>query len=65
MPITFKQWRHLMRIDEVVGGDIKSFVAVVRCVVDGMGSASSRIQIRCDGLNQARYLLTRCYGVSG
>ena len=51
-----------MKINEIVGGDLKSFVAVVRCDIEGMGSSISRIQIRCDGQNQARYLLTRCYG---
>jgi hypothetical protein len=51
-----------MKISEVVGDGLMSFVAVVRCAVDGMGSITTRIQIRCDGLNQARYLLTRAYG---
>lgn len=51
-----------MKITEVVGGDLKSFIAVVRCVVDGMGSTTTRFQIRCDGQAQARFLLTRCYG---
>jgi hypothetical protein len=51
-----------MKISEVVGDDLMSFVAVVRCAVDGMGSVTTRVQIRCDGLNQARYLLARVYG---
>lgn len=51
-----------MKISEVVGDGLMSFVAVVRCAVDGMGSINTRVQIRCDGLNQARYLLTRAYG---
>lgn len=51
-----------MKISEVVGDRLMSFVAVVRCAVDGMGSVTTRFQIRCDGLNQARYLLARAYG---
>jgi hypothetical protein len=51
-----------MKISEVVGDGLMSFVAVVRCAVDGMGSVTTRVQIRCDGLNQARYLLARVYG---
>ncbi|PUE35771.1 hypothetical protein [Limnohabitans sp. Jir72] len=51
-----------MKISEVVGDGLQSFVAVVRCAVDGMGSVTIRVQIRCDGLIQARYLLTRLYG---
>ena len=53
-----------MRINEVVGDRLKSFVAVVRCPVDGMGSMTTQVEIRCDGLNQARYLLARAYGRS-
>jgi hypothetical protein len=51
-----------MKISEVVGDGLMSFEAVVRCAVDGMGSVTTRVQIRCDGLNQARYLLARVYG---
>ena len=51
-----------MRISEVVGDRLKSFVAVVRCAVDGMGSVTTQVEIRSDGLNQARYLLARAYG---
>lgn len=51
-----------MKISEVVCDRLKSFVAVVRCAVDGMGSVTTQIEIRCDGLNQARYLLARAYG---
>lgn len=51
-----------MKISEIVGDDLMSFVGVVRCAVDGMGSVNTRVQIRCDGLNQARYLLARAYG---
>ena len=51
-----------MKISEVVGDGLMSFVAVVRCVVDGMGSVTTRVQIRCDGPAQARYLLARAYG---
>ena len=51
-----------MKITEVVGGNRKSFIAVVRRFVDGMGSTTTRIQIRCDDQAQARYLLSRCYG---
>lgn len=39
-----------------------SFVAVVRCPVAGMGSVTTQVEIRCDDLNQARYLLIRAYG---
>lgn len=53
-----------MKISEVVGDHLKSFVAVVRCPVDGMGSVTTQVEIRCDGLNQARYLLARAYGRS-
>lgn len=51
-----------MKISEIVGDRLMSFVAVVRCAVDGMGSVNTQVQIRCDGLNQARYLLARAYG---
>jgi hypothetical protein len=51
-----------MKISEVVGDGLMSFVAVVRCAVEGMGSVTTRVAIRCDGLNQARLLLTRAYG---
>jgi hypothetical protein len=51
-----------MKISEVIGDRLKSFVAVVRCAVDGMGSVTTQVEIRCDGLNQARYLLARAYG---
>ncbi len=51
-----------MKISEVVGDGLMSFVAVVRCAVDGMGSITTRVQIRCDGPAQARYLLARAYG---
>ena len=51
-----------MKISEVVGDRLMSFVAVVRCTVGGMGSVTTQVEIRCDGLNQARYLLSRVYG---
>ena len=51
-----------MKINEVVGDSLMSFVALVRCAVDGMGSVTTRVEIRCDGLNQARCLLARVYG---
>lgn len=51
-----------MKISEVVGDGLMSFVAVVRCEVPGMGSVTTQVEIRCDGLNQARYLLARSYG---
>ena len=51
-----------MKISEIVGDGLKSFVAVIRCPVDGMGSVTTQVEIRCDGLNQARYLLARAYG---
>jgi hypothetical protein len=51
-----------MRISEVLGDRLMSFVAVVRCDVAGMGSVTTQVEIRCDGLNQARYLLIRAYG---
>jgi hypothetical protein len=51
-----------MKISEVIGDRLKSFVAVVRCPVDGMGSVTTQVEIRCDGLTQARYLLSRVYG---
>jgi hypothetical protein len=51
-----------MKISEVIGDRLMSFVALVRCAVDGMGSVTTQIEIRCDGLTQARYLLARTYG---
>jgi hypothetical protein len=51
-----------MKISEIVGDRLKSFMAVIRCPVDGMGSVTTKVEIRCDGLNQARYLLARVYG---
>jgi hypothetical protein len=51
-----------MKISEVVGDRLMSFVAVVRCDVAGMGLVTTQVEIRCDGLNQARYLLIRAYG---
>lgn len=51
-----------MKISEIVGDGLMPFVAVVRCAVDGMGSVTTQVEIRCDGLNQARYLLARAYG---
>lgn len=51
-----------MKISEVVSDSLMSFVALVRCAVDGMGSVTTRVEIRCDGLNQARCLLARVYG---
>ena len=51
-----------MKISEVIGDGLMSFVALVRCAVDGMGSVTTRVEIRCDGLNQARCLLARVYG---
>ena len=51
-----------MKISEVVGDGLMSFVAVVRCAVDGMGLVTTRVQIRCDGPAQARYLLASAYG---
>jgi hypothetical protein len=53
-----------MKISEIVGDRLKSFMAVIRCPVDGMGSVTTQVEIRCDGLNQARYLLARAYGRS-
>lgn len=53
-----------MKISEVVGDGLMSFVAVVRCAVDGMGSVTTRVKICCDGPAQARYLLARAYGRS-
>ena len=53
-----------MKISEVVGDGLMSFVAVVRCAVDGMGSVTTRVKIRSDGPAQARYLLARAYGRS-
>jgi hypothetical protein len=51
-----------MKISEVIGDRLMSFVAVVHCPVDGMRSVTTQVEIRCDGLNQARYLLVRAYG---
>ncbi len=51
-----------MKINEVLGSDLKSFVAVIRCRVQGSGSVTTRVQIRCDGLTQARCLLGHVYG---
>ncbi|PUE27967.1 hypothetical protein [Limnohabitans sp. Jir72] len=51
-----------MKISEVVGDGLMSFEAMVRCAVDGMGAMTTRVQIRCDGLSLARYLLARVYG---
>lgn len=51
-----------MKISEVVGDRLLSFVAVVRCDVAGMGSVTTQVEICCDGLSQARYLLVRAYG---
>lgn len=51
-----------MKISEVVGDGLMSFEALVRCAVNGMGSVTTRVQIRCDGLSQARFLLARVYG---
>lgn len=51
-----------MKINEIVGGDLKSFIAVVRCHTQGSGTVTTRIQIRSDGLTQARYLLSHVYG---
>jgi hypothetical protein len=53
-----------MKISEIVGDGLMSFVAVVRCAVDGMGSVTTQVEIRCDGPTQARYLLSRVYGRS-
>lgn len=53
-----------MKISEVVGNRLMSFVAVVRCPIYGTGSVTTQVEIRCDGLNQARYLLSRVYGRS-
>lgn len=53
-----------MKISEIVGDRLMSFVAVVRCAVNGMGSVITRVQIRCDGPAQAKYLLARAYGRS-
>ena len=53
-----------MKISEVAGDRLKSFVAVVRCPVAGMGSVTTQVEICCDGLTQARYLLARAYGHS-
>jgi hypothetical protein len=50
-----------MKISEVVGDRLKSFVAVVRCPVDGMGSVTTQVEIRCDCMAHARYLLARAY----
>lgn len=53
-----------MKISEVVGDGLMSFVAVVRFAVDGIGSVTKRVQIRCDGPAQACCLLARAYGHS-
>lgn len=53
-----------MKISEVVGDGLMSFVAVVRFDVDGMGSVTTRVQIRCDGPAQARCLLAQIYGAA-
>jgi hypothetical protein len=53
-----------MKISEVVGDGLMSFVAVVRCAVDGMGSVTTRVQISCDGPTQARCLLAQIYGAA-
>ena len=52
-----------MKISEVVGDGLMSFVAVVHCVVDGH-SMTSRVQIRCGGPAQARCLLAQIYGAA-
>jgi hypothetical protein len=51
-----------MKIKEVTGKYIKSFTAQIRRAVNGMGSITARVEIKCDGLNQARYILARAYG---
>jgi hypothetical protein len=51
-----------MKISEVVSGHLKSYIVSVRCKVDGMGSISANVVIRCDGFTQARYLASRVYG---
>lgn len=53
-----------MKVSEIVGDGLMTFVAVVRCAVDGMGSVTTRVQIRCGGPAEARYLLARAYGRS-
>lgn len=53
-----------MKISEIVGDRLMSFVAVVRCAVNGMGSVITRVQIRCDGPAQARCLLAQIYGAA-
>ena len=51
-----------MKISEIVGDGLMSFVALVRCSVDGMGSVTTQVEIRCHGPTQARYLLAHAYG---
>ena len=46
-----------MKICEVVGDGLKSFIAVIR-----LGSVNTRIHVRCDGQNQCLALLRHCYG---
>jgi hypothetical protein len=51
-----------MKINEITTNSLKSFIAQVRCVVDGVGSTIVRVGIRCDSLSSARYVLSKTYG---
>lgn len=51
-----------MKISEVIGDGLMSFVAMIRCATGHGGSTTGQVEIRCDGPAQARYLLAQAYG---
>jgi hypothetical protein len=51
-----------MKVNEVVSGFTKRYIASVRCEVAGMGTTTARVGIDADSATSAKFLLSRLYG---
>jgi hypothetical protein len=51
-----------MKIIEITSSYLKSYIAVVKCQVAGMGSLTIRVGVESDSPMGARYSLARIYG---
>ena len=51
-----------MKICEVVTSHLRPYIVSIRCAVNGVSPITANILIRCEGLNQARYLASSMFG---
>lgn len=51
-----------MKVNEVVSGFTKRYIASVRCEVAGMGTTTALVGINADSATSAKFLLSRLYG---